>query len=118
MPALAVGKATTRADPQASIAVHVQRADEVVRESIGRGVGLNLLAAQMVEPVRCTDPKRAISIRDKCEDDIAHQAILSGEVAGLTSFITEEAVAFTAQPYGSISGLRDCGNGITRKRRQ
>jgi hypothetical protein len=30
----------------------------------------------------------------------------------------EEALAFAAQPDGSINGLRYCGNGITGKRRQ
>ena len=68
---LAMSKTTTSPNPESSIVICEKRADEVVREPIGRGVGFDLLAVEMIESIRCTYPERTISICSQSEDDIA-----------------------------------------------
>src|ERR1700742_3053621 len=92
LPMLPMSETTTSPNPQSSILICEKGADKVVGESIGGGIGLDLLAAQMIESIRCTYPERTILIWSQRKDEIAEQAILRGQMAGLAAFIAKKAV--------------------------
>src|ERR1700748_3646153 len=115
---LPMSETTTSPNPQSSILICEKGADKVVGESIGGGVGLDLFAAQMIESIRCTYPERTILIWSQRKDEIAEQAILRGQMAGLAAFIAKKAVILATQPDNSAAAWRDASNRNTQKRGQ
>ena len=69
-----------RANPQRTIGVRQQRADEVVRQPIGRGEGVNLAPANAVEAVGRAHPEIAVGRRSQRQNHVAEQAVAYGVV--------------------------------------
>src|ERR1700733_1032370 len=107
---LPVCKAAARSDPERAVGVHKKRANEIIRQPICGGVGLDFCAFQMVQAIGRADPNAIVGSRRQSEDDVAEEAVAGGKMQSFSGLPAIHTVAVGSDPHGAAGCLRDGGN--------
>ena len=76
-----VRQSAPRGDPQRSVGIHQQRADEIVGQAVRRGERVDLAAANAAQPIRRAHPHVAVRRGGQRQDHVAGQPVAHGVVA-------------------------------------
>src|SRR5271157_675524 len=111
-----MSEAAAGADPERAVCVDEQRADEVVGQTVGGGVGADCASANAVEAVGSADPQ--VTIRGGGEgqnhvagEAVAHRVNLDLADASAAAGDGVQAAADGADPQRAGVVFDDCGCG-------
>ncbi len=102
-------------NPQTAVVIRVQRADEIVGQTVGRSKSLDLSLVEQVQAVRGADPEIVAGAPGQRKNDVAGKPFCGGVVGKASAGAPVQSRPVGANPQLAFAALKDAAHESCRK---